>query len=229
MTAQRHSPGGFAVLGNVVRRQWWRILAAALALVIGYYALQLAALMVRFGAWPNYAHVYDWPGAVMHILRSTPSLTDALAIISGEWLFELGHMNHDFGPGISEWSLNVQPVQSLVLLLFGILLFTYFAMLGRLRRHDCSLRSGDRTLGAVAGSLVAVTSTSMSWVVCCATPTWVVGLSMLGLGVSASLLIEPFGPWLLAAGFGLLAVQLAFLVRRVAVDTYPATGQGEML
>jgi hypothetical protein len=48
----------------------------------------------------------------------------------------------------------------------------------------------------------------MSWVVCCATPTWVVGLAMLGLGVSTSLSIEPVGFWFNAFGFILMVVAL---------------------
>jgi hypothetical protein len=53
---------------------------------------------------------------------------------------------------------------------------------------------------------VALTSITMSWVVCCATPTWVVGLAIMGLGVSTSLWLEPLGTWLSYAGFAALLV-----------------------
>jgi len=221
------APDWLKALGEAVRGQWRRVLTGALALVGGYHLLQLAALIARFGEWPNYVRLYDWPGAVAHILRSTPSLSDVLGIIREEWLVEVGYMNYDFGLGISEWSLSVQPARVLALMAFGALLAAHLAMLGRLKRTGCRLRAADRAVGTMAGSLVAVTSTTMSWVVCCATPSWVVGLSMLGLGVSAALAIEPLGPWLVTLGFGMLGNQLVVLARRVATAARPIEHEGE--
>jgi hypothetical protein len=57
----------------------------------------------------------------------------------------------------------------------------------------------------------------MSWVVCCATPTWVVGLAIMGLGVSTSLSIEPVGFWLNALGFILMIIAL-FMVSLKELD-----------
>ena len=61
-------------------------------------------------------------------------------------------------------------------------------------------------LSALGGGtlLVAMTNVTLSWVVCCATPSWVVGLAMLGLGVSTSLALESLGLGLSIAGFVLL-------------------------
>ena len=56
----------------------------------------------------------------------------------------------------------------------------------------------------IGSALVALSNLTMSWVVCCSTPSWVVGLAMMGLGVSTSLALEPYGFWLNAGGFLLL-------------------------
>jgi hypothetical protein len=45
---------------------------------------------------------------------------------------------------------------------------------------------------------------TLFWVVCCATPTWVVALAMLGVSVSVAFVLEPLGPLLTAAGLALL-------------------------
>ena len=52
--------------------------------------------------------------------------------------------------------------------------------------------------------------------VCCATPSWVVGLAMLGLGVSTSLALETMGPILSGLGFGTLTLTIVFLAWRKA-------------
>ena len=56
-----------------------------------------------------------------------------------------------------------------------------------------------------------MTNVTLAWVVCCATPNWVVGLAILGLGVSSSLWLEQFGWWIEYAGFVLLLASLYLL------------------
>lgn len=187
----------------------WLLLTAAFT--VGYYLLLMVSLVVRFGNLPNYATAYNWPGSVWTIIRSTPSISDMPPIIAEEYLLEFGYMNYDYGLGISEWALNIIPFKVVLMLVLSGLLAANLLLLKS--RSGCTaktrLRAGAAT-GLGAG-FVAVTSATMSWVVCCATPTWIVGLSMLGLGVSTAFWIEPIGPWLTGAGYGLLAVSLLVL------------------
>lgn len=183
--------------------RWWTI---TLGFTAGYYALMLLAVVVRFGSLPNFAKGYDWPGNVVVILESTPSLRDAAMIIGNEWLLEVGFMNYEFGHGIAEWSLFLLPGRLLGVLLLGALLATRHVLVRQARR-TCAMRpdSGrsavDRGVTGFGAGCVALSSITLSWVVCCSTPTWVVGLAMLGLGVSTALWLEPLGAWLTVVGY----------------------------
>lgn len=209
---------------DTVRRDWRRMLIIGALFALFFQVLMLVALMVRFQAFPNYVVGYDWIGNVIHIVRSTPSWSDIPPIINQEWLIEIGKMNYDYGTGISEWSLNVVPVRMAVLFVLGALV----ALCGSLLRKDyCSVGTG-RTLRATTGLgtiLIAMTNATMSWVVCCAAPSWVVGLAMLGLGVSTSLALETMGPALNAAGFGLLLATIFFLAWRKTRVAEPVMGE----
>lgn len=181
---------------------WWLI---SLGLTLFYYVFLMLGLLVRFGNLPNYVNFYNWIDNVRMIIASTPSLRDTIYIIQEEWLVEIGYMNYDFGLGLSEWSLVLAPAKMLAVFVLSGLVATY-VLLMRGRKKTCSAPLA-RASGATAGlgaSCVAVASISLYWVVCCSTPTWVVGLAMLGLGVSTSLWIEPAGPWLSSVGFTLL-------------------------
>lgn len=183
----------------------WVVWTASIAIV--YHLLLLAALMFRFGDIPNYIKFYNWPENIGTIIKSTPSVSDMIPIIIDEWLFEIGFMNYDYGHGISEWSLSLQPPMLVIVLLFSAFITTNIILLMGMR-NSCSSAT-LHSAGAVTGLgsfLVAITSATMSWVVCCATPTWVVGLAMLGLGVSTSLWLEPLGVLIASSGFLLLIV-----------------------
>ena len=180
----------------------------------------MLALLLRFQALPNYVTFYDWIGNVAWIIQSTPSWRDMLPIIAEEWLIEIGRMNYDYGAGISEWSLNVVP--SRLLVLFGLGAMVSLAM-SLMRKDTCGpgSRTTLRAAGGLGAVLVAMTNATMSWVVCCATPSWVVGLAMLGLGVSTSLALETMGPLLTYTGFGLLSALIAVLAWRKANPRVP--------
>lgn len=199
----------------VVKGRWARCLAVTVGIFAVYYAALMASLIIKFGNLPNYFVAYDWFGNVAEIIRATPSVRDMVPIILDEWLLEIGYMNRDFGNGISEWSLNIIPPKALLVLAMGMLVAIIYALILD-ARASCPLRERRQvTLAAGGGSLlVALTSATMSWVVCCATPSWIVGLSMLGLGVSTALWLEPVGTWLLAAGFILLIGAAVYLAWR---------------
>ncbi len=209
-------------LGNMARairarRGAWLALSFGLAAV--YYAGLMAALIVQFGEWPNYVNVFDWPGNVAHIFSSTPSLTDAVAIAREEWVAEIGYLNTAFGNGISEWSLTLVPEKMLMILAMSMIVATIWA-LHAARPRACGLaESGSAIASAGAGAgLVALTGATMTWVVCCAYPSWIVGLTMLGVSVAMANWLEPVGVWLNVAGFALL-LAAAYLMAMRASET----------
>ncbi|SEQ91773.1 hypothetical protein SAMN04488092_11688 [Thalassovita taeanensis] len=202
-----------SIITRQVRRSWPRMLLWGLGFAVLSQVFMLLALVARFGALPNYVTFYDWIGNVVRIITSTPSWADIPPIIAEEWLIEVGRMNYDYGTGISVWSLNVIPSRLLVLFGLGVLIGLAASLA---RRESCSApeRRGA-TLATGAGAvLVAMTNATMSWVVCCATPTWVVGLSMMGLGVSTSLALERLGPVFSYLGFALLIATILGLALR---------------
>lgn len=194
---------------RATRRQWWLI---TLMIPVLYYIGMLIALMVRFQDLPNYVNFYDYPGNILQIIELTPSVKDMIPIMLEEWLIEIGYLNTDFGAGISEWSLNILPAKVAVILILSALVATNISLLSAPGKA-CSkaTQRGATTATGLGAGFVGVTSLTMSWVVCCATPTWVVGLAMLGVGVSTSLYLEFLGPWLSAAGFGLLGLSTVVL------------------
>ncbi|WP_308366362.1 MULTISPECIES: hypothetical protein [unclassified Microbulbifer] len=196
----------FRISLRLARRNKALCLGAGAGLTLLYYIVLLSAPMIKFQQWPNYVTTYDWLENVGRIIASTPSWSDRLVIINDEWLFEIGYMNYDFGIGISQWSLFVAPIKVLEIMIFGALLGVLFLIVRSIGEASCSKRNlwAAKATGGVGAGLVALTSISLSWVVCCATPSWVVGLAMMGLGVSTSLWLEPIGWWLHMAGLGLL-------------------------
>ena len=196
-----------------VRANWKSMALHGLVLAFLFQVIMMIALIVRFQDLPNYVTFYDWIGNVAWIIQSTPSWSDMAPIIWEEWLIEIGYMNYDYGSGISEWSLNVVPSRLFVLFILGAMVSLCLALV---RRDSCEA-GASTTLRATTGLgalLVAMTNATMSWVVCCATPSWVVGLAMLGLGVSTSLALETMGPVLTYAGFGTLIALVFFLAWR---------------
>lgn len=208
------------LIKDVVRRRWARLLLWGLAFAIGFQIAMLFALVIRFGEWPNYVIFYDWPGAVWTIVASTPSWSDIPPIVAEEWLIEVGRMNYDYGTGISVWSLNVMPSRLLVLFGLGALIGLSLQLSSPSvcaaggGAADGSKAPGASAAAGFGASLVALTNVTMSWVVCCATPNWVVGLAMMGLGVSTSLAVDPYGSTIALSGFGLLLLSILYLAWR---------------
>jgi hypothetical protein len=196
------------------RRSW---LAMVLGFFFGFLFLQLAVLMLRFEAFPNYVTFYDWPGNVARIIRSTPSVADMIPIILDEWLIEIGSMNYSFGRGIAEWSFVLMPAKLVVVLVIAILLATDIVLL-RAARKTCSLSKQVGTAAATAtGALVAgAAATTITWVVCCAAPTWAVSLAVMGVGATTALALAPIGGWLLSLGLLALAGIAILLTRELS-------------
>lgn len=184
----------------------WGILI--LSAVVGYYMLQLIAVSIGLWQIPNYFVWYDYIGNVQRIFEGTPSLSDALKIMQGEWLIEAGHKSYDFGKGVALWSLNVQPMRILLISLAGGMVAACILML----LHGRAATSGRRStrflsIGAVAAGtlLVAISNATLSWVVACLSPSWIATLHMIGLDAFFVDSIEPYGSAVAYAGFASLS------------------------
>ncbi|MEO1204755.1 MAG: hypothetical protein AAFV45_00330 [Pseudomonadota bacterium] len=204
---------------TAVSRNFAVWLTITIGFVVTYYVGLLLSMIWRFGNWPNYITGYDWPGNVWTIIQSTPSWIDMAPIITEEWLLEVGYMNMSFGNGISEWSLNLIPIKMLVIVVLAMIVATMWALFHE-RERSCTRQAIAPLMATGAGtSLVALTGATMSWVVCCATPSWIVGLAMLGMSVAMANWLEPAGTLVALAGFTLLAVGLLVQARLPLRDT----------
>ena len=215
-------------LGFAVRERqliWWGTMTG---FVVTYYTGLLLTMLIRFENVPNYVTFYNWPGNVWVILTSTPSFVDAIEIISEEWLVEIGYMNYDFGNGISEWAMNIVPPKLFLMLVVATLIASVVVLLIPSKSAAC-LAPPNKSKAAAAASggaaLVGLSSATLSWVVCCATPTWVVSLAMMGMSASLALWLEPLGNFITISGFVLLLASIWHLARRrmpVVSDLKPA-------
>ncbi len=197
---------------DAVGRDWRRWPVLTMGFVLAYYTTQLLVLELRFGHWPNYITVYDYPANVARIVRHTPSLIDMIPIVADEWLLEIGYMDYDFGHGIAEWSLAILPTKLLAVTLLGAVIAFDFRLWRRLERV-CSARRrpGAVGLAGIGAVLFGITNVSLTWVACCATPSWVVSLTLLGFDSAISLSLEPYGVWLTLTGALLLTIGTLWL------------------
>lgn len=178
----------------------------SLGVFVVYYVALLLATMARFGEVPNYVVFHDIIGIYVMILQSTPSLLDAIPILLDEAWFETGYKNPLYY-GVATWSFMLIPSKMLLVLLMGYLLAVFVVITLYKQNIACSIRN-DKRLFAAAGigsTFVALTSATLTWVVCCATPSWVVALAMLGMSASLALWLEPLGHVLTVTGIGLVA------------------------
>jgi hypothetical protein len=197
----------------VARRRLW--LLVTLGFVVVYYAGLLLSLVIRFGELPNYVTLHDYIRNIVVVVRSTPSVRDMAPIILDQWLLEVGYINRDYGHGISEWSIEIIPPKLLIVLAVGALVATNLALLERFPPACArALRCSGAAATGVGAVLVGFTSITMMWVVCCAAPTWAVGLALLGVGVSTAFGLEPYGSSITLAGFGVLIGTTYLLARQ---------------
>ena len=195
------------------RRRAW--LALTLGLTLLYYLGLLASASISTGHLPNYVTFYDWPANVWRIIRSTPAIGDMPAIINDEWLVELGAMNYHYGNGVAEWSLELIPSHLAVTLVLSALVATSILLLRRSRAQCALPEQGAEAMATGAGALcVATANITMTWVSCCSTPTWVTGLSLIGIETSSAYALLPYGGDLTMAGFAVLLATNYLLARR---------------
>lgn len=194
------------------RRPW---LAMTLGFTLLYYLGLLLSASLSTGHLPNYIRFYDWPANVLRIIRSTPAVGDMAPIISDEWLVETGAMNYHYGHGIAEWSLEIIPSHLALILLVAALVATSLLLLHR-SRSLCPLpeRGAEAAATGVGALFVATANITMTWVSCCSTPTWVAGLSLIGIETSSAYALLPYGGDLTMSGFAILLATTYLLARR---------------
>jgi hypothetical protein len=215
-----------AFVAGIVRPRWRLWLAVTAGFVFAYYGAQLLLLVLRFGHWPNYITAYDYPVNVARIVRHTPSVADMIPIVANEWLLEIGYMNYDFGHGIAEWSLAILPTNLLAVTLLGAVI-GFDLLVWRRVRPVCSATERPVALGAagIGAALFGLTNITVSSIVCCASPNWMVSLTLIGFDSALSLSLQPYGFWLALAGALLLAGATAWLGwRGRATNPVPASG-----
>ena len=205
------------VLQREVRASARLWLVVAVAFFTAFQLLQLALLIIRFHAFPNYLVVHDWPANIARIVRMTPSVRDMIPIMFDEWLVEVGSINYSFGRGIAEWSFVLIPGKAVIVLGIAPLVATNLVLL-RAAWKTCGvfawLSSAAATgVGALVGGAAV---TTITWVVCCAAPTWVVGLAVMGVGVTTALALQPFGGLLLLLGLSMLVTSAILLLRQLS-------------
>jgi hypothetical protein len=206
-----------AVLRQAWTRHWRRGLAISVGFVLLYYVGLLLLTMLRFREVPNYLALYDVIGAYRQILRGTPAWSDAWPILVDEPWLETGFKDPRYY-GVASWSYVLIPPKLLVVFAAGALLATIILLAARLREEACPASPAPAYAAAGMGSaFVALTSVTLTWVACCATPSWVVALTMLGMSTSLALWLDPLGAVLTASGFLLFAGAIARQLRRLAL------------
>jgi len=192
-------------------------LLVAIGFFGGFQLLQLALLIGRFQVFPNYLIVHDWFANIARIVRMTPSVGDMIPIMLDEWLVEVGSINYSFGRGVAEWSFVLIPGKAVIVLGIAALVATNFVLL-RAAWRTCGIfaRLGSSAATGAGAIVAGAAATTITWVVCCAAPTWVVGLAVMGVGVTTALALQPFGGSLLLLGLSTLVASAILLLRQLS-------------
>jgi len=204
--------GTAAVLARAVTAQPLRWLGLAAGFLGLYHLALLGAMLLRFGTLPNYVVWHDVWANYGHILAGTPSWTDRIPLMLAEPWFETGFRNPAFY-NIAEWSFLVMPGKFLLMAGVSALLATFVRL--RAARRACTARFGTAMAGGGA-LVIGIVGASLSWILCCGAPSWIVILAVLGLSVPLALALEPLGALLATAGFLLLALALLRQARAMA-------------
>lgn len=211
-----------ALAGRAPAAHWRRWLVVTVGFFVLYYVGLLVLTVARFRELPNYFEVYDVVGSYRQILHGTPAWSDAWRILLDEPLFEMGFKDPRYY-GVATWSYLLIPPKLGIVLLAGALLATVVVLAARIREAGCPALRPSAYLAAGAGSVfVGLTSATLTWVACCATPSWVVALTMLGMSSSLALWLEPVGAVLTVSGLLLFSGLIGAQLRRLAAPADPS-------
>lgn len=221
-------------VASTVARRWRSWLVISVGFLVLYELGLVLAMVARFGEWPNYYTVYDLFESCALVLERTPALQDTIPILLSQPVFEAGYKNPRYY-NIAEWSFMLMPAKMLLVFVVGGLLATFAVLRVEARRRACDAKplSGAAASAAFGAGLVGLTSASLSWVVCCATPSWVVSLAMLGVSTPIALALRPAGTLITATGIllvlGAVICQSRFLSARLPsrsdLETYASQPQ----
>lgn len=210
------------IMREAVAAHYAKFIFISLGFFVLYYVVLLLATMLRFGEIPNYIEVYNIFEIYQLIFQGTPSLTDAIPIMLEEAWIETGYKNPLYY-GVATWSYMLIPPKMLLVLFMSMLLGLFIVLSLYKKNYAClhpsktaDIKRSGKGLYLMAGigsSMVALTSATLTWVVCCATPSWVVALAMLGMSASLALWLEPIGSILTVGGMALLVVIVILQVK----------------
>jgi len=190
---------------SIIKLYRWRWLSLSLGFTVLYYFMILVFTVIRFQQIPNYVNVENVFHVYHMILANTPSLSDAIPILTNEAFFETGFKDPNYY-GVATWSYMLIPPKMLMVLLMAMLLTTFIILKSYTKRTVCMQKRPGvptpklTTTAGIGTMLISLTNVTLSWVVCCATPNWSVALTMLGLSSSVSLLLDPYGLYMTIIG-----------------------------
>jgi hypothetical protein len=200
---------------SLIKLYRWRWLSMSLGFTIAYFALILIFTMIRFENIPNYVATENVFRVYAEILAHTPSVSDALQIMSDEAFFETGFKDPNYY-GIATWSYSLMPSKIVMVFVMAMLLVTFLILKRHTNRTACLLNKRSQqtpklnTIAGIGTTLISLTNISLSWVACCAVPNWSVALTMLGLSSSISLWLNPYGKYMTVIGLGLLLAAIIY-------------------
>lgn len=180
------------------------ILRGSALLVLGYHLALLAVAMVRFRQIPDYVRLHPWHDNVWSVFTGFPTLESAVPVALREPWIEIGRSVPDLP--MAEWSVQVLPPNLLVVSLVASLLALHW----KLARRGSHPAAAAFSAGGGVGTALA--ATSLTWIACCSSPSWVVLLAMLGLWIPTALSLDHLGPVIGAAG--LLLIGLGLFLQR---------------
>lgn len=214
-----------SLIGVVSKKHWRVILLTSISFMVLYYSGLLLLTMIRFGEIPNYVVFHDVLGVYVLIFQGTPSYLDMIPIIIDEPWFESGYKNPEYY-GIATWSFMLIPPKMLLVFVMGVLLGIFASLVVYGKNVACQLQT-DKRLYAAAGMssvLISLTSATLTWVVCCATPSWVVALAMLGMSASLALWLEPLGNFMTITALSLMVWIIYAQLKKISTASLEMAG-----
>ncbi|WP_455211805.1 hypothetical protein [Kaarinaea lacus] len=208
------------IVSQAIKQEWMLWLFLTLGFIVLYYGGLLLVTMIRFQEIPNYVEVYNIVQVYQQIFEGTPSIKDAIRILVDEAWIETGYKNPDYY-GVATWSYMLIPPKMLLVVIMSALVATFVALSMYSRKQACPVRNRGRlyAIAGVGSGLVGLSSATLTWVVCCATPSWVVGLAMLGMSSSLALWLEPFGKVINVLGLILVLTIIFMQLKTIATKT----------
>ena len=200
-----------------IKQHWLVFTGVSVGFVVLYYTFLMLLTILKFQEIPNYLIFHPIFHIYHEIIQGTPSWQDILMIAKDEAWLETGFKDPNYY-GLATWSYMLIPPKMFMVLIMGLLLGVFAVLMLTSRKYGCAMKQGKK-LYATAGvstTFVSLTSATLTWVVCCATPSWVVALTMLGMNTTMALLQKPFGVVLMSIGLGLMLLVVLLQLKNLS-------------